>query len=112
LERLPINLHLNDGGLIEAAETVREDLPSCASKATFHHAEMHDLSSFNVKEDIDLLQSVADGKRPLMLEPELADLIKGAYHRHANDVQIVYLFKQAVDAYTKAMLDATIHLAP
>ena len=47
-----------------------------------------------------------------MLEPELANLINEAYLRRADDSDTVALVKQAVDAYTKAMLDATNHLAP
>lgn len=106
-DHFPTEIYTDSDGLIEAAENVRDQLLSSASKSNFYHDEIGEQAKHSKEDDFALLQSVADGTHPLMLEAELADLIESAYLRRSEEDGIKTLLKLAVDSYANAMLEAT-----
>lgn len=103
----PVDLYTDNDGLIEAAEVVREVLFSATSGETFYHDEFGEQAHHTEEDDLSILQAVADGTHPLMLEPELADVIESVYLRRSNVAGIETLLKLAVDSYTNAALKST-----
>lgn len=111
-DNFPVDIHTDSDDLIDAAENVRSRLISSASasKETFFHDEYGVQSDYSDDDDLDMLQTVVDGKHPQMLEPALSELLKEAYLRHTEDDAITSLFKKSVEAYTQSMLAVTAQL--
>jgi hypothetical protein len=109
-DHFPIDIYTDSDGLIEAAETVRNRLLSEASQSNFYHNELGEQAQHSKEDDLALLQAVANGTHPLILEPELADLIESAYLRQTDEDGIETLLKLAVDSYANTMLEATKNL--
>lgn len=106
-KNVSIDLYIDSNGLIEAAETVRNQLMASTSNEPFNHDELGERAQHSEEDDLALLQAVADGTHPLMLEPILAELVESAYLRRLNVEGITTLLTQAVNSYTNAMLEAT-----
>lgn len=57
--------------------------------------------------DMALLEQIAAGTHPRMLEPELADEIEAALARHPDDAEVAAAVDRAVNAYANGLIAAT-----
>lgn len=57
--------------------------------------------------DMALLEQIAAGTHPRMLEPELADEIEAVLARHPDDAEVAAAVDRAVNAYANGLIEAT-----
>lgn len=104
----------NNNGVISSTRKRLEELQRRASEEAANQITpevpiVTDPTETDAKaEDRAFLMSVIDGTNPEMLEPELATKIETTYQRNSADAEMVSLFTQAVNAYTQAMMAATV----